>query len=74
MLVVGQQKLSGSPSWLHGTKPVKEHVLALGRGPIACAASSVTDSAVAEEMVVVIRHIAANLMKVFDPMVVLCDD
>ena len=74
VLVVGQQKLSGNPSWLHGTKPVKEHVLALGRSPIACAASSDTDSAVAEGTVVVIRHIAASLKKYFDPMVILCDD
>ena len=74
VLVVGQQKLSGSPSWLQGTKPVKEHVLALGRSPMACAASSVTDSAVAEGMMVVIRHVAANLRMGFNPMVILCDD
>ena len=41
VLVVGQQKLSGNPLWLHDAKPAIEYVLALGRSPIACAASSV---------------------------------
>ena len=74
VLVVGQQKLSGSPLWLHGAKPASEHVLALGRSPIACAASSVIESAVTEGIVVERRHIAASLRKVICPMVVLCGE
>ena len=69
VLVVGQQKLSGRPSWLHGAKPESEHVLALGRSPIACAASSVT-----EGMAVETTHIAASFRKVIRFMVVLCGE
>lgn len=74
VLVVGQQKVSGSPSWLHGVKPVREHVLALGRSPIASAASSVIDNAVTEVIVVERRHIAASLRKIIPPMVNLCGE
>lgn len=74
VLVVGQQKVSGSPSWLQGAKPVREHLLALGRSPIASAASSVIDSAVTGEIVVERRHIAASLRKVILPMVILCGE
>lgn len=74
VLVVGQQKVSGSPSWLHGAKPVREHVLALGRSPIASAAPSVIDSAVTEETVVERKHIAASLRKVILPVVILCGE
>lgn len=71
VLVVGQQKLSGSPSWLHGVKPAREHELALGRRPIACAACSIAESAVTEGMVVETRHIAARLRKVIRSMAIL---
>ena len=71
VLVVGQQKLSGSPSWLHGEKPAREHVSALGRSPNACAACSAADSAITEGKVVERRHTAARLRKVIRPMVIL---
>ena len=74
VLVVGQQKLSGSPSWLHGAKPESEHVLALGRSPIACAASSVTENAVTEGMAMETTHIAASFRKVIRFMVILCGE
>lgn len=74
VLVVGQQKLSGSPSWLHGAKPAREHVPDLGRSPIACAACSTAESAVAKERGVKMRHTAASLRKVTRPMVILCGE
>ncbi len=77
VLVVGQQKLLGRPSWLHGVKPVKEHVLALGRSPIAYAASSViesAESAITEGIVEEARHVAASLRKVIRFMVILYGD
>lgn len=74
VLVVGQQKLSGSPSWLHGAKPEREHVLALGRSPRTCAACSAAESAVAEGTVVERRHTAASSRKVIRPMVILCSE
>ena len=73
VLVVGQQKLSGNPSILHGEKPAREHLLALGRSPIACAASSVIDSAVAEGMEVESRHSAVSLRRIIRPMMILYD-
>lgn len=74
MVVVGQQKLSGSPSWLHDAKPGREHVLALGISPITCAAFCVAKSAVIEGMVVERRHNAVRLSKFVRPMVILCDE
>lgn len=74
VLVVGQQKLSGNPFWLHGEKPASEHVLALGKSPNTCAASSVAESAVIEEIVVESRHNAASLRKMIWPMVILYDE
>lgn len=74
VLVVGQQKVSGSPLWLHDANPGREHVLALVRSPIASAVSSVIDSAVTEEIVVVRRHVAASLRKVIFLMVILCGE
>ena len=74
VLVVGQQKLLGRPSWLHGVKPVKAHVLALGRSPIAYAASSVIESAITEGIVEEARHVAASLRKVIRFMVILYGD
>lgn len=71
VLVVGQQKLSGSPSWLHGAKPAREHVLSLGRSPTACAICSAADSAVTEGTVVETRHSVASLRKIIRPMVIL---
>lgn len=70
VLVVGQQKLSGSPSWLHGVKPLREQVLALGRSPIACAACSAAESAIAEGTVVEMRHTVASLRKIIRVMVI----
>ena len=57
---------------MHDAKPDKEHVLALGRSPIACAACSTTESAVAEARVLETRHAAASLGRVIRPMVILC--
>ena len=74
VLVVGQQKLSGNPSWLHGAKPDKEHVLPLGKSPIACATCSAAEKAVAEGAVVEKRHATASLRKVFLPIVILCGE
>ena len=74
VLVVGQQKLSGNPLWLQGVKPAREHVLALGRSPMACATSSIAESAVTEGMVVEIRYTAVSLRKVIRPMVNLCGE
>ena len=71
VLVVGQQKLSGSPPRLHDVKPDREHELALGRRPIACAACCAAESAVAEAMEVEARHTAASLGKVIRLMVIL---
>ena len=74
VLVEGQQKLSGSPLRLHGVKPATEHVLALGRSPIACAPSSVIESAVTEGMVIEKRHTAASWREVIRAMVILCGE
>lgn len=71
VLVVGQQKLSGSPSWLHGAKPDREHVLSLGKSPIACATCSAAESTVVEETVVERRHAAASLRRVCRPIMIL---
>lgn len=60
VLLVGQQKLSGSPSWLQDVKPAREHVLALGRRPSACAACSAAEKAVTVGKVVERRHTAAS--------------
>ena len=70
VLVVGQQKLSGNPSWLHGAKPVREHVEALGRSPDACAASSAAESAVTEGRVAEMKYTATSLRKDLRSMVV----
>lgn len=74
VLIVGQQKFSDNPSWLHGVKPAREHVLALGRSPIACAGSAVAEKAVTEGIVVETRHIAASSNRVIRPMVILCGE
>ena len=74
VLVVGQQKFSGSPSWLHGAKPAREHVSDLGRSPIACAACSSAESAAEEAKVVEMRHNAASLRRVIRAIVILCGE
>ena len=68
---VGQQKSSGSPSWLQGTKPLRAHVMSLGRSPTACATCSAAESVVTEGTMVETRHAAASLGKVIRPMVIL---
>lgn len=71
VLVIGQQKLLGSPSRLQGANPAREHVLALGRSPTACAACSAAESAVVEGTVVITRHSDISLRRVLRPMVIL---
>ena len=71
---VGQQKSSGSPSWLQGTKPLRAHVMSLGSSPTACATCSAAERAVDEGTMVETRHAAASLGKVICPMVILCDE
>lgn len=57
---------------MQDAKPGREHVLALGMSPIACAACSDTENAVAEGRMVETRHTAASLRGKVRLMVNLC--